>query len=160
MPRPISLDDIDRHLLDLVQDDAGRSLYELGDEVGLSPSAVQRRLTRYRTSGLLARQIAVLDPRVLGETMTSVVLVALDRESESLHTAFRDEMLAEPRVQQCYGIVGQWDYVIVHVTAGLRESRALSQRLFLDHPNVRRYETLPALESIKVGLTLPLRAPD
>jgi Lrp/AsnC family transcriptional regulator, leucine-responsive regulatory protein len=41
-----SLDEIDYLLLGLVQVDAGRPLHELGDEVGLSPSAVQRRLTR------------------------------------------------------------------------------------------------------------------
>jgi Lrp/AsnC family transcriptional regulator, leucine-responsive regulatory protein len=65
-------------------------------------------------------------------------------------------MLAEPRVQQCYNIAGQWDYVVMHVTEGLAESRALSDRLFLDDDNIRRYETLPALERVKLGLALPV----
>ncbi|PRX49511.1 AsnC family transcriptional regulator [Prauserella shujinwangii] len=156
MPRPIPLDDIDRHLLTLIQADSTRGLHELGEEVGLSASAVQRRLTRYRTSGLLRGEVAVLDPRVLGGAMPSIVLVALDRESAALHAAFHARMLAEPRVQQCYSIAGQWDYVVVHVTEGLAESRALSERLFLGDPNVRRYDTLPAVETIKRGLALPL----
>src|SRR5579859_7056682 len=49
---PTSLDDLDRKLLDLLQQDAGRSLYQLGEAIGLSPSAVQRRLSRYRSSGV------------------------------------------------------------------------------------------------------------
>lgn len=152
----MQLDEIDRRLLALVQDDAGRPLHVLGELVGLSPSAVQRRLMRYRTAGLLLRQVAVLDPREVGAAMVSIVLVALERESAALHDAFKQRMLADPRVQQCYNIAGQWDYVVLHVTAGLAESRALSEQLFLADDNVRRYETLPALEPVKVGLAVPL----
>lgn len=152
----MQLDEIDRRLLALVQDDADRPLHVLGELVGLSPSAVQRRLVRYRSAGLLVRQVAVLDPRQVGSSMVSIVLVALERESAALHDAFKQRMIAEPRVQQCYNIAGQWDYVAIHVTAGLAESRALSERLFLDDDNVRRYETLPALEPVKLGLTVPV----
>jgi Lrp/AsnC family transcriptional regulator, leucine-responsive regulatory protein len=88
--------------------------------------------------------------------MTSIVLVALDRDSATAHAAFRERMHAEGRVQQCYSIVGQWDYVVVLVTGGLTESRALSQQLFMATPDIRRYETLPVAEPVKVGLQLPL----
>jgi hypothetical protein len=43
-PTPLALDDFDHRLLALLQRDADQTLTALGDEVGLSASAVQRRL--------------------------------------------------------------------------------------------------------------------
>ncbi|RZQ62973.1 Lrp/AsnC family transcriptional regulator [Amycolatopsis suaedae] len=151
----LPLDELDRRLLRLLQDDSGRTLHDLGERVGLSASAVQRRITRYRADGLLVRQIAVLDPATLG-SMSAIALVALDRESADHHREFRERMLAEPGVQQCFSIVGQWDYLVVLVAPGIPEYRALAERLFLTAGNIRRYETLPTYEVVKRGLDLPL----
>ena len=85
----LQLDELDRKLLDLLQNDAARPLYELGDLVGLSSSAVQRRLSRYRSSGVIAGQVAVLDPDVVAGTVLACVLVTLERETKKLHSVFR-----------------------------------------------------------------------
>jgi Lrp/AsnC family leucine-responsive transcriptional regulator len=150
------LDPIDRLLLAALQRDADRPLRDLGAEVGLSESAVHRRVARLRRSGVLARVVALLDQRRLTPVLTSIVLVALERDAADVHAAFRERMRAEDRVQQCYSIVGQWDYAVVLVTGGLTESRALSQELFAALPHVRRYETLPVAEPVKIGLQVPL----
>ncbi|MGY6650874.1 Lrp/AsnC family transcriptional regulator [Amycolatopsis sp. TRM77291] len=148
------LDEIDHLLLDLVQADAARPLHDLGDAVGLSPSAVQRRLTRLRAAGVIRAEVAVLDPETLGAGMTSVILVALTDDDEKRHTAFRERMLAEHRVQHCYSIVGQWDYVVVLLTPDLKASRYLSRKLFDKH--VKRFETLPAFEVVKSSQAVPV----
>ncbi|ANN19337.1 AsnC family transcriptional regulator [Amycolatopsis orientalis] len=148
------LDEIDHLLLDLVQADAARPLHELGDSVGLSPSAVQRRLTRLRAAGVIRAQVAVLDPEALSAGMTSVILVALTDDDTKSHTAFRERMLAEPRVQHCYSIVGQWDYVVVLLNPDLKASRYLSRELFDEH--VKRFETLPAFEVVKSSQSIPV----
>jgi Lrp/AsnC family transcriptional regulator, leucine-responsive regulatory protein len=150
------LDELDYHLLDLVQADARRPLHELGDEVGLSPSAVQRRLNRLRREGVIRSEVAVLEPDAVGAGLLAVVLVALFDDDPDKHAAFRELMRAEPAVQQCYTIVGQWDYVVVLITSDIAENRDLSARLFVASGSVRRYETLPAFEVVKAGLALPL----
>ncbi|MFG2001448.1 Lrp/AsnC family transcriptional regulator [Spirillospora sp. NPDC048911] len=153
----LGLDEIDYLLLGLVQVDAARPLHELGDEVGLSPSAVQRRLARLRAGGVIRAQVAVLEPRAVGATLTAVVLVALADDDAAHHEGFRARMRAEPAVQQCFNIVGQWDYVVVLVTADLASNREVSRRLFVGAAtNVRRFETLPAYETVKSGLAVPL----
>lgn len=60
--RSVALDEIDHDLLELLQEDAGRTLRQLAETVRLSPSAVQRRIGRYQAAGLIARKVAVLDP--------------------------------------------------------------------------------------------------
>lgn len=157
---PFTPDPIDHHLLGLLQQDAGRTLRELGDQVGLSPSAVQRRIRAYHRAGVITGQIAVLDAAALGATALAAVLVTLERESAEHHARFRARMLAEPRVQQCYDLAGQWDYLVMLITENLGACRALSDRLFTDDANVRRYDTLPVLDPVKVGLSIPLPGPN
>jgi Lrp/AsnC family transcriptional regulator, leucine-responsive regulatory protein len=154
------LDELDRKLLDLLQDDAARPLYELGDLIGLSPSAVQRRLSRYRSSGVIARQIAVLDPDVVAGTVLACVLVTLERESKRLHAGFLQHLLAAAEVQQCYGLAGAWDYIVIIAADSMPRCRTVIDDLFLGTPNIKRYETLFVFDSFKRGLNIPLRRPD
>jgi DNA-binding Lrp family transcriptional regulator len=153
----LPLDELDRKLLDLLQTDAARPLYELGDEVGLSASAVQRRLARYRSSGVIARQVAMLDPDVVAGTVLACVLVTLERETKKLHSAFRQRLLAAAEVQQCYALAGAWDYLVMIAATSMPHCRTVIDDLFLDAPNVKRYETLFIFEPIKRGLNIPLR---
>ncbi|GAB2453161.1 Lrp/AsnC family transcriptional regulator [Streptosporangium sandarakinum] len=158
-PPPPRLDEIDVQLLDLLQRDAGRTLHDLGEWVGLSPSAVQRRIARYRRDGLITRQVAVLDPHRFGPTVLATVLVTLDRESFEHHRAFAERMRSTPQVQQCYQVAGPWDYVVVLAARSMRECSRLGNRLFKADDNIRRYETLLVFDTVKTGLTLPLPAP-
>ena len=143
-------------LLDLVQTDATQPLHELGEKVGLSPSAVQRRLTRLRRTGVIRAEVAVLDRQAVGLGLTTVALVELVENDDAQHTAFCARLRAEPTAQQCYSVLGQWDYVVVLVTADLTAYREVSRRLFIEDKTVRRYETLLTYEQIKPGLKLPL----
>ncbi|URN04007.1 Lrp/AsnC family transcriptional regulator [Actinomadura madurae] len=158
-PPPPRLDEIDALLLDLLQHDSGRTLHDLGQQVGLSPSAVQRRIARYRKDGLITRQIAVLDPHRSGPTILATVLVTLAEESFEHHREFAERMRAEPQVQQAYRVAGPWDYVVVLAARSMRDCSRLGDRLFKADDNIKRYETLVVFDTIKTGLALPLPAP-
>jgi len=160
VPKPgLALDDIDHELLDLLQRDAGRTLRELGDLVALSPSAVQRRIDRYRKHGLITRQVALLDPAQLPTVLLAVCLVTLERESSRHHAAFRKRLLAASEVQQIYDVSGDWDYVVIVACGGMAHHTDVANRLFNDAPNVRRYTTMFVLDPIRANGVLPTRAP-
>ncbi len=157
--RPIPLDELDHRLLESLQEDAERTLRQLGNAVGLSPSAVQRRITRYRTAGLIARQIAVLDPEVMAGTVLAAVLVTLERESTKEHRTFQSRMRAAPEVQQCYSLAGERDYLVMVVAGGTADCRDVVDRLFMDDSNVKRYTTHLVFNAVKLGLSVPTKCP-
>lgn len=154
---PASLDEFDHRLLQLLQRDGSATLSVLGDAVGLSPSAVQRRITRYRSSGLL-RQVAVIHPKALGNTTLAAVLVTMERDSARSHAAFCARMRAAPEVQQCYVLAGDWDYLVIMATSGGVHCREVAERLFADEGTIRRYETRLVFDIVKHGLELPTGA--
>jgi len=155
---PLALDEFDHRLLELLQRDADATLSALGEAVGLSASAVQRRIKRYRESGLM-RQVAVLNPAMLPNVTLAAVLVALERESARHHAAFYARMRSAPEVQQCYVLAGEWDYLVLLATTSLPHTREVAERLFGSDDTLKRYETRMVFEPIKVGLHLPTRAP-
>lgn len=108
--------------------DARRPLHDLGNRVGLSPSAVQRRLVRLRAAGVIRAEVALVDPAAVGAGLTAVVLVALAADDPDRHAAFRERMRSEAAVEQCYSIVGEWDYVVVLISRDLTENWELSRR--------------------------------
>lgn len=154
----MKLDEIDHLLLDELQTDAGRTLRELGEVVGLSPSAVQRRMERYRASGLLSRTTAVLDPKASHDLVMAVVLVAIERESPRLLEALQRRLLAAPEVQQLYECYGEWDYVVVLTASGMAQHNEISRRLFYRAPNVRKYLTMLVVNPLRTGSAIPARA--
>lgn len=153
----MSIDTYDEQLLDLLQQDARQSLENLAHSVGLSVASVGRRLTRLRKEGVIAREVAILDPSKLGRSMTFIVAVELVRESANELMAFRRALQDEPLVQQFYYVTGEADFILVIRAAGMSEFEALTQRLFLEGNNVRRFRTSVSLSNadimteVKVG---------
>ncbi len=159
VPKSLAFDDVDHELLDLLQRDSGRTLRELGDLVSLSPSAVQRRIDRYRRHGVIARQVTLLDPAAVPTVLLAVCLVTLERESGQRHQAFRERLLAASEVQQIYDVSGDWDYVVMIACSGMAHHTEVAKRLFGEAPNVRRYTTLFVLDPVRTNGALPTRPP-
>lgn len=72
------LDEFDKQLLQLLQQNNRMTASELGDRVGLSSSAVQRRLTRLREEKIIEADVSIISPEVVGLGITCVVDVILE----------------------------------------------------------------------------------
>lgn len=151
------LDSLDHAILTQLQDDARTIAETIGARVGLSAAAVQRRIKRLRETGVIAREVAVLDPAALGLSMTFIVMVEMERERLEVLDAFRQQVLGDAHVQQCYYVTGTADFVLVVTCRDMLDFEAFTHRMFFDNENVRHFTTSVAMERVKVGLTLPLR---
>lgn len=149
-------DEIDVLLVDLLQADADRTLRQLGDQVGLSPSAVQRRLARYKRSGLI-RTVAVLEPRDTPILVRAVVMLTLVEESREHHRRLRERLVSRPEVQQCYALSGQWDYAVIVTAPSVAALHELGNDLFKDDENIRRYDTMFVFDAVKTSHAVPAR---
>lgn len=146
----MNIDQHDEQLLDLLQQDARLSLESLAHSVGLSVASVGRRLTRLRKDGVISREVAILDPVKVGRSMTFIVAVELVRESAAELMAFRQVLKQEALVQQFYYVTGEADFILIIRAAGMSEFEELSQRLFLQGNNVRRFRTSVSLSNAEI----------
>lgn len=151
----LELDNFDRRLLDLVQEDAGRTAESIAQEVALSPSAIQRRIKRLREAGVIVRDIAVVDPRKLAPSTTFIASIHIERERPELLAQFRSWLALQNNVQQAFYITGEADFVLIVTAPSTEEYDSFMSRLVGENPNVKRFTTNVALGIVKRGLTVP-----
>jgi Lrp/AsnC family leucine-responsive transcriptional regulator len=153
------MDLLDRKILALYQHDTRRIAASIGEAVGLSAAAVQRRLKSLRASGVIRAEIAQLNPAELGVGIACIVTVSL-AANPAPHTQldrFKREMAAAPQVQQCYQVTGAMDFVVIVAAATMEDYAAFARDWFEANPAVARFDTHVVLDRVKIGLSLPIK---
>ncbi|MDQ3743021.1 MAG: Lrp/AsnC family transcriptional regulator [Acidobacteriota bacterium] len=152
------MDFYDLKILNILQHDARLTAEKIAERVGLSPSAIHRRVKRLREEGVIEAEVAVISPEAAGLKLTAIVEVTMQRERplSRPQEEFRRLVLDTPEVMQCYHVTGNADFVLLVVTKDIQEYEALTRRLFVDNPNVRGYSTSIVMRRVKSGLTIPL----
>ncbi len=153
-----NLDKLDRRILALLQRDARLPAETIGAEVGLSASAVQRRLARLRDDGIITGEVAVLDPRSVGRPLTMIVDLVVEGDRKELVAGLKHWIEREAAVQEAWYVTGDEDYVLVVTARDVDAYEQMMQRLLAENANVRRYRTRVVLGTLKRGLALPLEA--
>ncbi len=160
MPNSVALDRFDHALLALVQKNNQRPARLLAAKVGLSESAVLRRLRRLRREGVIVADRALVRPAALGLPLTLHVLVSLERESAAQLDAFIRKVRARPEIRQAWYVTGEADFVLLLQLPDMEAYDLFARDVFHDDPNVRAFRTIVAMREI-VGPAdaQPLAAP-
>ncbi|NIE75988.1 Lrp/AsnC family transcriptional regulator [Pantoea sp. Tr-811] len=151
----MALDHFDKALLDAVQRDASTSQLDLGAQVNLSSAAVNRRLKKMTSDGVIRGTQVQVDPTMLGYTLTVITEVEVENERLDLLDAMKKTFLACPQVQQCYYVAGECDFVLIMLVKHMEQYTQLTRELFFESNNVKRFKTLVSMSTVKSGLFVP-----
>jgi DNA-binding Lrp family transcriptional regulator len=149
-----ALDAFDRAILRIVQQDNKTPQRAIAEAVNLSPAAVQRRIAAMETAGVIARNVAVVEPDALSLAITALVEVELRDERAGTVDAAKALFRGTPEVQQCYYVTGGVSFVLVIISRDMRSYEALTRSLFAENDLVARYRTLIALDRVKADTAL------
>ncbi len=153
---PANLDRFDLAILNILQTDNTTPQRVIGEAIGLSTPAVQRRIRRLEATGVIRANVALVEPSQVGRSLTILTEVHLRPERSPLETGFRLRVQAEAAVQQCYFITGEADYLLVITVASMEEYEALTQRLFFTAEEHIPFQTSVVLNRLKVGMNVPV----
>ena len=151
-----TLDETDRKILTLLQDNGRVSLADLAAKVGLSSSPCLRRVRLLEKAGVIARYVALLDQQAVGLPVSVFVSVKLDRQRQDALDRFSKTIARWPEVLECYLMTGPRDYWLRVVVPDLAAyERFLKQKLTrLD--GIASIESSFALEQVKYTNVLPI----
>jgi DNA-binding Lrp family transcriptional regulator len=150
-----TLDAFDRAILAIVQEDCTLTHARVGARVGLSASAVRRRLEAMRASGVIAREVAIARDDALGPMVRVLVTVIFERESPAIHAAFRARMVREPAVTHCFSTAGQFDFFLIVEAESLAAYEAWGERTLMGDPDIRRYDSFVVWSVVKATTARP-----
>ena len=151
-----ALDRFDLKLLDLVQRDNRLTSEVLGERVGLSATAVQRRLKRLRQDGVIEADVAIVAPKAVGQRVQMIVLVSLERERADIIDRFKKSIRATPEVMNGYYVTGEADFMLLVTTRDMEDYEQFTRRFFYDNPDIKNFKTMVVMDRVKVGFALPL----
>jgi len=155
-----ALDKLDRSILRRLQQN-GRETYDLiGAEVGLSSSAVLRRVKRLEEAGVIDRYVALVKPEAVGLGLTAYLNVRLEKLTESHKRnpmdVFRASVQTWPEVVECAALTGEMDYLLRVVVQDMAHYSRFIMDTLLKHPSVQDCKTSFVLDRVKATTAVPL----
>jgi Lrp/AsnC family leucine-responsive transcriptional regulator len=149
------MDRIDYALLALLQEDSRRTADKLGEELGLSRSAVTRRIQNLTQEGIIEKEVAVLGDRFRASRVAAIVNVQLDRHQPQEADQFRRAIRALPEVQLAVAITGASDILLLVSVRDMDHFNIFAETL-ASMALVRRYESSFIKRTIKFTTAVPL----
>lgn len=126
----MDLDRFDARLLSLLQNNNRQSSEELGAIVGLSATAVQRRLKRLREKGVIEADVSIVTPKAVGRPIAMLVLVSLERERVDIVDRFKQSIRQTPEVMNGYYVTGDSDFVLIVTAESMEDYEAFTRSFF------------------------------
>lgn len=152
----LQLDRLDMQILSALQECNQTTAHDLADRVPLSPSAIQRRIRNYRTSGVITADVSVVNPRITGEKVSVVILIQLAEQGPSRAAAFRAALNRSRHVQVIMEIAGSYDLMCITLFDSIESFNGFLDAEIADHPSVARHEAIFVRRRVKFGTSIPL----
>jgi len=154
------LDKLDRAILQRLQAN-GRETYDvIGSEVGLSASAVLRRVKRLEDAGVISHYVALVRPQAVGLGLTAYLNVRLEKHTErhkrNPMDQFRASVQTWPEVVECVALTGEMDYLLRVVVQDMAHYSRFIMDTLLKHPSVEDCKTSFVLDRVKGTTALPV----
>ena len=150
-----ALDDVDRNILSLLQQDASIPLDEIARRVGASKTPVWNRIRKMKASGLIKAEVAILDPEMLGLESCFFVLIRTSQHDAAWLDRFLKAVQSRPEVMEAHRLAGDIDYILKVRVANARAYDAFYRALIKEVSIFNVTSTL-SMEEIKNTTALPI----
>jgi Lrp/AsnC family transcriptional regulator, leucine-responsive regulatory protein len=148
------IDDIDRTLLGLLQQNGRTSYADLGKAVGLSVSSVNERVRKLHERGVIEGVYSSISPSALRLDLLAFIFVGwTDPGTEA---PFLARVAKEASILECHHVTGSWNYLLKVRTHTTRDLESFLNSIVKGVPGVQRTETLIVMSSAKETFHLPL----
>ena len=150
-----ALDGLDRKILAALQQDATRSLDDLARDVGSSKTPVWNRIRKLRAAGVIARQVAIVDPAAVGLESCFYVLIRTARHEAAWLEQFVAALRKRPEILEAHRLAGDIDYILKVRVADAAAYDAFYRALVAD-VSIFNVTSLLSMEQIISRTALPV----
>ncbi|ARJ68896.1 Lrp/AsnC family transcriptional regulator [Paracoccus contaminans] len=151
----VRLDELDRKILSLLQQDASLPLEEIATRVGASRTPVWNRIRRMREQGVIRRQVALLDAEALGLEACFFVLIRTVEHDADWAARFLAALRTRPEVIEAHRLAGDIDYILKVVVRNARAYDRFYQSL-ISEIRIQNVTALLSMEEMKATTALPI----
>ncbi|MBY8820705.1 Lrp/AsnC family transcriptional regulator [Sphingomonas colocasiae] len=156
----LSIDDLDRQILALLQGDGRMTNVELASRIGLTAPPCLRRVRSLEDAGVIQGYNARLDQAALGYGITIFAMVSLRSQAEADLQAFENHVADLPEVRECYMLNGEIDFLLKIVARDLQSFQNFLTSKLTPAPNVISVKTSLTIRRSKYEPGVPFEDVD
>lgn len=104
------MDEIDRKILQILSANSGATATEMMPQVNLSIPAINKRIQKLCSSGVIRQFTILVDPQKVGRPIQAFILIVLQQGSGL--DGFMEYIQSDPDVLECYAVTGEYDYLL------------------------------------------------
>jgi Lrp/AsnC family leucine-responsive transcriptional regulator len=145
----MKLDEIDKKILNLLQNDAKMSVKELGEKVNLSSTPVFQRVKRLEKTGVIESYSAIVNPDKIASRTIVFMEVNLKIHKQSELEEFEKTMHAMDEVLEVYHITGNYDYLLKVAITDMGEYRNFIMGKFAKIKSIDNLTSSITLKEVK-----------
>jgi Lrp/AsnC family transcriptional regulator len=154
----VKLDDLDRKILALLQDDASLPIQQIAERVGLSVNPCWRRIRRMETDGVIRGRVAIVDPEKVGLALTIFVRVKTREHSAAWAEKLVEVIASMDEISECHRIGGDVDYLLKVTVPDIAGYDRVYKELIARVPNLTDVSALFSMERLKSSTRLLIPA--
>ncbi|MFZ6730994.1 Lrp/AsnC family transcriptional regulator [Undibacterium sp. Ji42W] len=149
-------DGFDLAILRCLQNNARHSAELIGADIGLSTTAVQRRIRKLRDDGVIRAEVAIVNPQAVGYPLTVMVEVAFKKGLGDAIDSFRQDMQALTEVQQCFYLSGEFDFMLIVQATDMAAHERFARAVFSTNDHILKFQTTLVMDTVKQSYCLPI----
>jgi Lrp/AsnC family transcriptional regulator len=151
-----SIDQIDRRILNLLQQEPGINATSIGERIGLSQSACWRRVQRLRDEGIILEQAVKLDREKVGLNTMVFAHVKLTSHGRSNLASFAEAVSEFAEVLDCYVLLGNVDFLLRIVTRDIKAYEQFFFEKLSQLPGIQEVNSSIVMSDVKHSTVLPI----
>ncbi len=152
----LRLDDIDRQLLEILQEDAKINVKDIAARLNMTKTPIYERIKRYEREGIIEKYVAVLNRKKVVKSMVVFCSVSLESQKLKEIEAFGEAVSKIPEVMECYLMGGASDFLLKVVVDDLKAYHQFSSGKLAALPNVGQIKSTFVLHELKHSTVFPL----
>jgi len=146
----LELDDVDRHILNLLQDDARRSFKEIAEEVKVSEATVFVRVKKLIKNSVIKSYKAIVDPKQVGKGTLAFVML---KANPNVYTKVLPTLVNMDEIYEIFDVTGAYYAILKIRTNSTEELAAIIDKIGMIE-GITGTETAVVLRSIKEEIAI------
>lgn len=152
----MNIDETDKKILRLLQEDAHLTLKDIANQINLSLTPVHDRVKRLEKEGLIEKYVTILNKKKMGNNLTVYCQVTLVKQTIDLSGAFNEAILGFPEVVECNFVSGSFDYMLKVVLPDMESYYDFHQKKLSVLPSVDQIHSYFVISGVKETTALPI----
>ena len=152
----MTLDAIDRQIVETLQQDGSLSISELAKQLGMTPPPCWRRVNALKERGVLKSQVWLADAKSLGLHVKMIATIKLATHDIDVTEAFQRKVKDIPEIIECYILLGSTDAILKIAVPSIDYYETLFYRRISQLPGVQEVNSCVVMSEIKHTTVLPI----